>query len=111
VVGVATTEEPKLDVATADGDRGPLRERPIRRVEDDLGKAVGQVRLSAAMAAFRRSPVRSMNGTQPAWPQIVAGRKMALPKAWSKWPWVSTTTVIGSAVTSRTCATTSRACP
>ena len=37
-----------------------------------------------------------MNGTQPAWPQIVAGRKTWLPKAWSKCPWVSTTTVTGS---------------
>ena len=51
---------------------------------------------SAAIAAWRRSPVRSMNGTQPTWPQIVAGRKTWLPKAWSKWPWVSTTTVTGS---------------
>ena len=39
-----------------------------------------------------------MNVTQPAWPQIVAGRKTELPKAWSKWPCVSTTTVIGSRV-------------
>ena len=45
VVGVAATEEPQLDVATADLDRGRSVERPIRRVDDDLGEVVGQVRL------------------------------------------------------------------
>ena len=49
--------------------------------------------ISAATRARRTSPVRSRNGPQPTWPQIVAGRKTWLPKAWSKWPWVSTTIV------------------
>ena len=50
----------------------------------------------AAIRARRASPVRAMNGGQPACAQIVAGRKTWLPKAWSKWPWVLTTTVTGS---------------
>jgi len=51
-----------------------------------------------------------MNDTQRSWPQIVAGRKTALPKAWSKWPCVSTTTPMGESVSSRTCSWISRAC-
>ena len=46
----------------------------------------------AEIRARRASPVRSRNGGQPSWAQIVAGRKTWLPKAWSKWPCVLTTT-------------------
>ena len=52
---------------------------------------------SRAITALRASPVRSMNGPHRTCPQMVAGRKTRLPKAWSKWPCVSTTTVTGNA--------------
>jgi len=61
------------------------------------------------MAALRASPVRAMKVTHRSWPQIVVGRKTWFPKAWSKWPWVSTTTVTGAAVNSRRSVRISRA--
>src|SRR4026209_2043233 len=50
---------------------------------------------SAAIVTFRRSPVLTMNDTQRSWPQIVAGRKTALPKAWAKWARRAATTAVG----------------
>ena len=78
VVGVAATEEPQLDPPPADLDVGGLGERPVRRVDDDLGE-VGRDRrlLRRRPARLRASPVRSRNVTQPLvapdrWP---AGRR------------------------------------
>ena len=109
VVGVAQPEVAQLDAAPADLDVGGLVEGLVGRVDDDLREVGGDLGFLGAMAARRASPVRAMNVTQRSWPQIVAGRKTRLPKAWSKWPWVSTTTVTGAAVNSRRSARISRA--
>ena len=45
----------------------------------------------------------------PSWPQIVHGRKARLPKQWSQWAWVLTTTVGARGVMTRMSATISRA--
>ena len=110
VVGMPATDVAELHAPVADVDVGRLGERAVGRIDDHLGQVGGHLGhlggdprptdLAGPLDERRRS--RS-------WPQIVAGRKTWLPKAWSKWPCVSTTIVTGVAVSVRRSSAISRA--
>ena len=85
VVGVAAAEIAQLDrsAAAVDLDVRRLDERPVGRIEDDLGELAGQVGDRRRGRARCFSPVERIILTQRSCPQIPAGRKAWLPKQWS----------------------------